>query len=124
MLPAPRDSGATGRMAAWSLVSDVSASGAPVTTYVPCILLGVALPIALGFEFVNGFHGTANAVATVIYTHSPAPNVAVVWSGLFNTPSLRAPWPAQSLSKGVAPPDRVPQEMPRRAPAITPLLLF
>jgi inorganic phosphate transporter, PiT family len=55
-----------------------------VTTYLPFILLGVALLIALGFEFVNGFHDTANAVATVIYTHSlPAP-VAVVWSGFFN----------------------------------------
>ncbi|HEY0201564.1 MAG TPA: inorganic phosphate transporter, partial [Burkholderiaceae bacterium] len=48
------------------------------------ILLGVALLIALGFEFVNGFHDTANAVATVIYTHSLPPNVAVVWSGFFN----------------------------------------
>ena len=47
-------------------------------------LLGVALLIALGFEFVNGFHDTANAVATVIYTHSMAPVVAVVWSGVFN----------------------------------------
>ena len=46
--------------------------------------LGLALLIALGFEFVNGFHDTANAVATVIYTHSlPAP-VAVIWSGFFN----------------------------------------
>ena len=40
--------------------------------------------IALGFEFVNGFHDTANAVATVIYTHSLPPNFAVVWSGAFN----------------------------------------
>jgi PiT family inorganic phosphate transporter len=47
-------------------------------------LLGIALLIALGFEFVNGFHDTANAVATVIYTHSMAPVVAVVWSGVFN----------------------------------------
>jgi len=47
-------------------------------------LLGLALLIALGFEFVNGFHDTANAVATVIYTHSMAPVVAVVWSGFFN----------------------------------------
>jgi PiT family inorganic phosphate transporter len=47
-------------------------------------LLGVALLIALGFEFVNGFHDTANAVATVIYTRSLPPLVAVVWSGLFN----------------------------------------
>jgi PiT family inorganic phosphate transporter len=48
------------------------------------ILLGVALLIALGFEFVNGFHDTANAVATVIYTHSLPPNLAVVWSGAWN----------------------------------------
>src|ERR1700759_5461362 len=44
-------------------------------------LLGLALLIALGFEFVNGFHDTANAVATVIYTHSLPPVVAVGWSG-------------------------------------------
>ena len=48
------------------------------------LLLGVALLIALGFEFVNGFHDTANAVATVIYTHSLPAYVAVVWSGMFN----------------------------------------
>jgi PiT family inorganic phosphate transporter len=34
--------------------------------------------VALGFEFVNGFHDTANAVATVIYTHSLEPHIAVV----------------------------------------------
>jgi inorganic phosphate transporter, PiT family len=50
----------------------------------PYVLLGIALLIALGFEFVNGFHDTANAVATVIYTHSLTPNVAVVWSGAWN----------------------------------------
>jgi len=50
----------------------------------PYLLLGVALLIALGFEFVNGFHDTANAVATVIYTHTLDPNIAVVWSGLCN----------------------------------------
>jgi PiT family inorganic phosphate transporter len=50
----------------------------------PYVLLGTALAIALGFEFVNGFHDTANAVATVIYTHSLEPNIAVVWSGLCN----------------------------------------
>jgi PiT family inorganic phosphate transporter len=50
----------------------------------PYLLLGVALAIALGFEFVNGFHDTANAVATVIYTRSLAPNFAVLWSGLWN----------------------------------------
>jgi PiT family inorganic phosphate transporter len=50
----------------------------------PYILLGGALLVALAFEFVNGFHDTANAVATVIYTHSLDPNIAVVWSGFWN----------------------------------------
>ena len=50
----------------------------------PFVLLGIALAIALGFEFVNGFHDTANAVATVIYTHSMPANLAVIWSGAFN----------------------------------------
>src|SRR5262249_29962048 len=69
---------------AMSLSHDVVESGTQVTTYLPFFLLGVALFIALGFEFVNGFHDTANAVATVIYTHSLPPNFAVVWSGVFN----------------------------------------
>jgi len=56
----------------------------------PYLLLGLALLIALGFEFVNGFHDTANAVATVIYTHSLEPNVAVVWSGLCNLAGVLA----------------------------------
>jgi PiT family inorganic phosphate transporter len=55
-----------------------------VTSAWPYLLLGLALLIALGFEFVNGFHDTANAVATVIYTHSLEPNIAVVWSGICN----------------------------------------
>src|SRR5215469_14527409 len=50
----------------------------------PYIMLGMALLVELGFEFVNGFHDTANAVATVIYTHSLEPHIAVVWSGLWN----------------------------------------
>src|ERR1044072_3619101 len=69
---------------AYSLYADVEATGAKVTTYLPFLLLFVALLIALGFEFVNGFHDTANAVATVIYTHSLPAHVAVVWSGMFN----------------------------------------
>lgn len=55
-----------------------------MTSSWPYVLLGLALVIALGFEFVNGFHDTANAVATVIYTNSLNPNVAVVLSGFFN----------------------------------------
>ncbi len=69
---------------AWSIYQDIHQSGAPVTTFLPFVLLAIALLIALGFEFVNGFHDTANAVATVIYTHSLPPHVAVLWSGLFN----------------------------------------
>uniref|UniRef100_B8HY18 Phosphate transporter n=1 Tax=Cyanothece sp. (strain PCC 7425 / ATCC 29141) TaxID=395961 RepID=B8HY18_CYAP4 len=48
------------------------------------VFLILALGLALGFEFVNGFHDTANAVATVIYTNTLKPQVAVVWSGLWN----------------------------------------
>ena len=48
------------------------------------IFLLLAPGLALSFEFVNGFHDTANAVATVIYTHSLKPIVAVVWSGAWN----------------------------------------
>ncbi|MCI8212949.1 nuclease PIN [Pseudomonas sp. S25] len=69
---------------AYSLKQDVDDMGTVVTTWTPFLLLGVALLIALGFEFVNGFHDTANAVATVIYTHSLPPGFAVAWSGLFN----------------------------------------
>src|SRR6201747_1198148 len=69
---------------AYSIYVDVNATGTRVTSYLPYLLLFVALLIALGFEFVNGFHDTANAVATVIYTRSMPANVAVVWSGMFN----------------------------------------
>src|SRR5689334_12664380 len=65
---------------AYNLYSDVSNAGVAPRTVLPFVLLGVALLIALGFEFVNGFHDTANAVATVIYTHSLPAHVAVVWS--------------------------------------------
>ncbi len=58
--------------------------GASLGESLPYLLLILALAIALGFEFVNGFHDTANAVATVIYTRALPPTVAVVWSGLWN----------------------------------------
>lgn len=63
----------------FSLTGDVASA-----KEVPWILLGLALLAALGFEFVNGFHDTANAVATVIYTHSLPAEIAVIWSGFFN----------------------------------------
>ena len=68
----------------YSLLRDISEAGGKPLTWLPFILLLVALLTALGFEFINGFHDTANAVATVIYTHSLPPNFAVLWSGLFN----------------------------------------
>lgn len=69
--------------AGYSIATDTANVGEPMAMGV-FAFLGLALLIALGFEFVNGFHDTANAVATVIYTHSmPAP-LAVVWSGFFN----------------------------------------
>ena len=49
------------------------------------VLLVLCLVAACGFEFVNGFHDTANAVATVIYTNSLKPWVAVIWSGFMNS---------------------------------------
>ena len=66
------------------LIGDIEAAHAPPVAVGAFALLGIALLIALGFEFVNGFHDTANAVATVIYTHSLPPHVAVLWSGVFN----------------------------------------
>ena len=48
------------------------------------VFLFLALGLALAFEFVNGFHDTANAVATVIYTHTLKPTYAVIWSGCWN----------------------------------------
>jgi PiT family inorganic phosphate transporter len=71
--------------AIYGLVSDLSTYGKGEPLAIGALLLlGLALLIALGFEFVNGFHDTANAVATVIYTRSLPPLAAVVWSGFFN----------------------------------------
>jgi len=70
--------------AIYGLVSDMNDTHAPPLAIGTLVMLGLALLIALGFEFVNGFHDTANAVATVIYTRSMAPPVAVLWSGFFN----------------------------------------
>jgi PiT family inorganic phosphate transporter len=70
--------------AAYNIFSDLSGAGEQSLAIGAFVLLGIALLIALGFEFVNGFHDTANAVATVIYTHSLPPLFAVIWSGTFN----------------------------------------
>ena len=57
-------------------------------THAPTLTIGIflllAVGLALAFEVINGFHDTANAVATVIYTHSLPATPAVVWSGLWN----------------------------------------
>ncbi len=57
-------------------------------TWVSFLLLGVALLIALRFGSVNAFHDTANAVATSICTRWLPPNLAGVWTGLFNFPGV------------------------------------
>ena len=68
--------------AGFHLIDDLA--GTHLVGMWPWVLLVTALVIALGFEFVNGFHDTANAVATVIYTHSLEPHMAVAWSGIWN----------------------------------------
>jgi PiT family inorganic phosphate transporter len=73
---------AAGDMANQAMAKSVEPAGTITTGSL--ILLCLAIGMALGFEFVNGFHDTANAVATVIYTHSLKPWVAVVWSGCWN----------------------------------------
>ena len=69
--------------AGYNIFNDTAHVGEPLALGA-FLFLGLALLIALGFEFVNGFHDTANAVATVIYTNSMAPVTAVVWSGTWN----------------------------------------
>ena len=59
-------------------------SNIPSLSFYSVILLAAALMVALGFEFVNGFHDTANAVATVIYTNALPASVAVMWAGFCN----------------------------------------
>ncbi|ATY31355.1 inorganic phosphate transporter [Sphingomonas psychrotolerans] len=66
-----------------SVLTDTRGVGEELALGVFAFLV-LALLIALGFEFVNGFHDTANAVATVIYTNSMPAHFAVVWSGFFN----------------------------------------
>jgi PiT family inorganic phosphate transporter len=78
-----------------SVYGDASAAGVDTRVVLPFLLLFVALLIALGFEFVNGFHDTANAVATVIYTNAMPAQVAVVWSGFCScSPSVLLTDPA------------------------------
>ncbi len=84
---------------AYSIYADVDATGAKIASYLPYVLLFVALLIALGFEFVNGFHDTANAVATVIYTRSLPASFAVVWSGLFNLAGVL--WSSGAVAFGI-----------------------
>lgn len=70
--------------ASFSLNQDISASHVPPIATAALLMLAIALFTALAFEFVNGFHDTANAVATVIYTHALTPLAAVLWSGVWN----------------------------------------
>ncbi len=66
-----------------NIIADTHGAGEPLALGA-LAFLAFALLIALGFEFVNGFHDTANAVATVIYTNAMPPVAAVVWSGVWN----------------------------------------
>src|SRR3984957_7494891 len=91
--------GAAILFAAYSIYSDIDAAGVKISSILPSLLLFVALLIALGFEFVNGFHDTANAVATVIYTRSLPANIAVVWSGMFNL--LGVLWSSGAVAFGI-----------------------
>ena len=50
----------------------------------PASLIILCFLAVMLFEFINGFHDTANAVATVIYTNSLKPIIAVIWSGIMN----------------------------------------
>src|SRR5271169_5997860 len=84
---------------AYSIYVDIDATGTRVTSYLPFLLLFVALLIALGFEFVNGFHDTANAVATVIYTRALPANIAVVWAGTWNL--LGVLWSSGAVAFGI-----------------------
>jgi PiT family inorganic phosphate transporter len=84
---------------AYSIYTDIDAAGSKIEGYLPFLLLFVALLIALGFEFVNGFHDTANAVATVIYTRSLPANFAVVWSGMFNLAGVL--WSSGAVAFGI-----------------------
>ena len=91
--------GAAILFAAYSIYSDIDAAGIKISSILPFLLLFVALLIALGFEFVNGFHDTANAVATVIYTRSLPANIAVVWSGMWNL--LGVLWSSGAVAFGI-----------------------
>ena len=91
--------GAAVLFAAYSIYSDIDAAGVKISSLLPFLLLFVALLIALGFEFVNGFHDTANAVATVIYTRALPANVAVVWSGMWNL--LGVLWSSGAVAFGI-----------------------
>ncbi len=84
---------------AYSIYTDIDAAGTKVSSYLPFILLFVALLIALGFEFVNGFHDTANAVATVIYTRALPANFAVVWAGMWNLAGVL--WSSGAVAFGI-----------------------
>ena len=63
-------------MSLWDAVASL-----PLATQ---LAFAFALIVAFGFEFINGFHDTANAVTTVIYTRTLRPTPAVLYSGVMN----------------------------------------
>src|SRR3989442_800387 len=55
-----------------------------VSTIVPFEIVVLVVAVALGFDFMNGFHDAANSVATVVSTRVLTPRVAVLWAAFFN----------------------------------------
>src|SRR5262245_35589329 len=72
----PQCSGGPVMVAFWDALTSLSPAHA--------VMFAVALLVAFGFEFINGFHDTANAVTTVIYTRTLKPTPAVFFSGFCN----------------------------------------
>jgi PiT family inorganic phosphate transporter len=83
-LPETRGSGKKRDRIATNIRGEIMELWGESLTFGTAFFLLLALALALSFEFVNGFHDTANAVATVIYTHTLKPIIAVVWSGCWN----------------------------------------
>ena len=101
---------------AYSLYADISEAGTPVRTYLPFLLLGVALLIALGFEFVNGFHDTANAIATVVSTGVLPPRTAIMIAAIFNfAGAFLGTGVAQTIGGDIALPTSITQTTGRSA---------
>src|SRR5947209_19059170 len=69
-------------------------------------LLLLILALGLGFDFINGFHDTANAIATVVATRVLSPGRAVLMAGVLNfVGALSGTAVATTVGKGIVPPE-------------------